>query len=713
MSLIPTQIDDAESAESVYNYTLTDGSDKVIKESNDLEEIMDLINDPKEGPVFTIIVNHNDTITSRLVLDTDKEVTLTSSSDGPFTLTKSYTWHFWVGGTLTLKNITLEGDKDKGDIYGILVKSSGTLIMEKGAVIQNFNSYDEGGGVYNAGIFNMNDGKIIGNTAFFQGAGVYNEGRFTMKGGEISGNNVEIYGGGVFNSYSGTFILEKGEISGNIAGFSGGGVFNDNIFTMSGKAVISGNTSVYNGGGVYNSGGTFDMKDGVISGNKAIGTERGGGGVCNSVGTFIMSNGEISGNTAELGGGVYSNDRGTTNITGGKIIGNTATGTDEEKGSGGGIYTEDYTKLTVKPADEKEVVFSGNTAPTLRTKNIDDDAVLANYANISDKVVLSEPASYPENKKAPAYNNYDINYPGDSYVVTIDIIPNGGGTITATSEGEGIVHVNGYVYVPLTNDEITEITLSAIPKSGGKFVQFEINKKEFSEDSIVVEVKGNVTVSVEFLLMPAQPEHKDYSINASADSGSEITPSGTVKVLYGHDGVFKFSAKPGYKITAVKVNGDPISSAELASGEYTFRNVKSNHTIEVVSEADDGSGGGSDVGAGGSGGNETGSGRDADGGWSVLSMICAILALITGMIAVAAGKDRFRTDNEEKRSGTGMTLRVLALVIGVVSVAAFFLVEDLALSPAAFSEWTLLMFILFFAALILAIVSFRFDKTDG
>ena len=62
---------------------------------------------------------------------------------------------------------------------------------------------------------------------------------------------------------------------------------------------------------------------------------------------------------------------------------------------------------------------------------------------------------------------------------------------------------------------------------------------------------------------------------------------------------------------------------------------------------------------------------------------------------------------------SAVTLRVMALVIGIVSVAAFFLTEDRSLSAAAFGEWTLLMFVLFLAALILAMVSFRFDETDG
>ena len=51
-------------------------------------------------------------------------------------------------------------------------------------------------------------------------------------------------------------------------------------------------------------------------------------------------------------------------------------------------------------------------------------------------------------------------------------------------------------------------------------------------------------------------------------------------------------------------------------------------------------------------------------------------------------------------------LRVLALTIGLIAVAVFFLTEhgDLPAAP------TLLMFILFLATLVLTFVSFRFDE---
>ena len=751
MSLIPAQSSDLSSAESVGDYTLTDGKN-IIDSDGKFESIIEIINDSKEGSVFTIIVNDNDTNFPGFELNPGKgtEVTLTSSSNKPFTLTitEEDKRHFTVvSGTLALENIILDSSWVEeryviveylpiGDNYemvsrsvgggvggGITVEESGTLVMNKGAVIKNcFATYGagvysagkftinggtienneaygtgwsegSGGGVYNdGGTFEMNGGKIYKNKAKF-GGGVYNDGgTFTMEGGEISYNEVRNDGGGVCND-DGTFVMNKGKILKNKAGY-GGGVYNwqkelimtggeisDNTardfgggvctengtFEMSGGKII-GNKSEYSGGGVYAyhnkygaeitiqftmtggeiSGNTaketgggvrilgntieFAMYNGVISGNTA---GNNGGGIYNGCKVSIY-NGKISGNTAlNSGGGVYTFGVMFT-MTVGEISGNTAKGLNSlgipYVGSGGGIFAENYAKVKV----EDGVVFSGNTAPTLRTENIEDKADadinrtsdLDDYKNIG-AVTLSAPAN-PE-LNAPAYNNFDINYYGDTYVVAITADPNGGGTVTAAQNGNYTVYIDGYVLVPISDGKII---LSATPKSGYEFKQFVIDGSKTSMDSIVFKVSGYMTVVAEFSLISTQPEQKDNVITATAENGSEITPSGAVKVPYGESKTFTFSAQPGYKITAVLVDGIPISSAELASGEYTFRDVKSGHEIEVVSEADDGS----DVGAGG---NDVGAG--GSGGWIVLGMVCVMLLIFSGAVVLIARKDRLRT----------------------------------------------------------------------
>jgi len=825
MSLIPAQSSDLSSADSVNIYTLTDGNDKVIKESNDLEDLIAEINE-NDGTDFTITLNNDVSVDSGFTLNAGKEVTLTSSSAGPFTLTVETLdeRHFTVNGTLTLENIILDSvwkeeryevvieftyNTDIGEWVtvfkwvggyaggGITVEESGTLVMNKGAVIQNCGASGNGGAVYNdRGTFEMNGGEIANNTTTQRGGGVYNSGVFTMKGGVIANNttadggigggvsnwvgatftmtggeifgNTTRYGGGVYNAYDVVFTMDGGEIFGNNAENSGGGVYNsDSVFTMDGGEIfgntafngggvynaynaeftmkkgeircntalygggvynqtatfamtdgkivdntarsgggvqndgysrftmtdgeISGNTAmsteynsggggVYNressqfemkngaisgntaknGGGVYNRDGNFTMDGGEISGNIArlvgggvyseagtfemnVGTISGniaecGGGVYNRDGNFTMAGGKISGNTANLGGGVYNASHSYYDtlftMTGGEISGNAATSADS-RGSGGGIYTADLAELTVKPDVGKEVIFSGNTAPMLRIKDIGDNQKI--YDEMIDDVKLDKKVDVGQN--APAYNNYDINYPGDTYVLFIEITPNGGGTVNVTDSTDRTKRFplnDGYVYVP---DTVNWIALSAEPKKGYVFSHFTLDGSKINKQA-GIKAMGNLEFIAEFVFASAQPEHKDHCITATTDGGSMITPSGKVNVPNGENKTFTFSAKPGYMITAVLVDGVPISSAELASGEYTFRDVKSDHTIHVESEADGGSGGGSDIGAGGSGGNDVGSGGNANGEWFAIGMICVMLAVFSGVVALIVRRDR-------------------------------------------------------------------------
>jgi hypothetical protein len=476
---------------------------------------------------------------------------------------------------------------------------------------------------------------------------------------------------------------------------------------MSGDAVISGNNATLVGGGAYNDYGTFTMEGGEISGNDAV---LFGGGVYNNGGTITMKGGEISGNTAGIwtlgyGGGIYNED-GLISIIGGKISGNTTTGTGNF-GSGGGIYTTNLAYLTVNGT-----VFSGNSAPTLRVMNIANDADingngisdLENYENNIVNVVLDSIVDAKQN--APAYNNYDINYPGDTYVVQVDIKADGARTVTVTDDA-GTVNVimtsYGWVYVPST---VSSIALSASPESGREFVQFFIDGVPESNDNLAdILISKGMHVIAEFKSLPAE-----HLIIAAADDGSVIDPNGEVSVLEGDSKTFTFSAKSGYQIVAVYVDNIAILPEDLESGEYTFSNITANHTIEVVSNSigggNNGSGdsNGGEDGEAGSGGSN--GGNNGSGSWYALNLICAVLALFTGIIAVVAGRNSSGKDSGEKGPKPALMLKVIALTIGLIAVAVFFLTEhgDLPAAP------TLLMFILFLAALVLTMVSFRYDK---
>ena len=644
----------------------------------------------------------------------------------------------WMDSTFTMTGNAVVADNSvyspilgSNNAYGGgVVNHTATFNMCGNAVITG-NETIYGAGVFNIdGTFNMyGDAVVSNNNATARAGGVYNnnftyglKAIFNMYGNAVICNNTitaeNSYGAGVFNGSRAVFnmsenvaIHDNTAISGRTVSAYGGGVFNNGsgIINMSGGEIY--NNSAVNGGGISNSG-TFTMHSGAVRGNTATGD---GGGLYNT-GTFDMRSGTFSDNTADYGGGAYNTD--ILTIAGGAFACNTAN-KEDSKGSGGGIYTTDFAKLTVAGG----VTFTGNKAPTLRMKDIASDADidgngtpdLDDYRRNIGAVRLDAMANVGQN--APAYNNFDINYAGDTFVVYVDIEPDGTGSVTVADGGSGTVYgtltADGYVHVPST---VSSITISAVPENGYGFKQFIIDGTPAGSGGlIVVPISGNMSVVAEFISKSAPPVgSKDYFINADADNGSKINPMGNVKVSAGDDRTFKFSAKQGYRITAVYVDGAAITSAELRSGTYTFYNVLANHTIKVVSEA---RGGGGD----GDGGEEENVGKDedgrvgggdagGDGEWAVLNLVCAIIAVFSGIVAIMGGRDRFKKGNEEKRSKTAMALRISALIVGIVSVIVFFLTEDWTLPVTPIDNWTLLMFVLLVVSIVMTLVSFRLDE---
>ncbi len=69
-----------------------------------------------------------------------------------------------------------------------------------------------------------------------------------------------------------------------------------------------------------------------------------------------------------------------------------------------------------------------------------------------------------------------------------------------------------------------------------------------------------------------------YTITASCNEGGTIDPSGTYRVREGNSKTFTITPNEGYVVKSVKVDG--ADKGELTT--YTFSNVRSAHTIEVV-----------------------------------------------------------------------------------------------------------------------------------
>jgi hypothetical protein len=104
--------------------------------------------------------------------------------------------------------------------------------------------------------------------------------------------------------------------------------------------------------------------------------------------------------------------------------------------------------------------------------------------------------------------------------------------------------------------------------------------------SVINQVRGNVYVlsnvtaahTVEIYFDEAA---RGYYITASSDSGTDISPAGTVVVSYDSSKTYTFVPKPGKVISSVEIDGQV--RADLAgTTKFTFYGVMSNHTIHVT-----------------------------------------------------------------------------------------------------------------------------------
>ena len=197
-----------------------------------------------------------------------------------------------AGGSLTLKNITINGRGDagvlKGKLYGWLIQvDSGQLTIGSGAVLKNNKNssrLSDGGGavrVTSGATCVMNGGTISGNECITGGAGIRIDsgGACVVKSGSITGNRVvgksategfDGRGGGIYNK--GTLALYGGSIGSNsVKGYYRGGATYGGV----GGGIANAGNLLLQGGSVTGNHGRKGSDVGLIRGHSAInGTAR-------------------------------------------------------------------------------------------------------------------------------------------------------------------------------------------------------------------------------------------------------------------------------------------------------------------------------------------------------------------------------------------------------------------------------------------------------
>ena len=352
----------------------------------------------------------------------------------------------------------------------------------------------------------------------------------------------------------------------------------------------------------------------------------------------------------------------------------------------------------------------------------------------------------------------------DVWAFTLTATAGGSATFTCGSK-RGLVHAGTSQNFCVMKGSLLDI--AAEPSSAAYLFQRWMQDAEGEPAAFSVTILSDYSATAAFVL--SDPSLPSYSITASSDDGSDISPGGAVSVQKGSSGTFTFSAKAGYEITAVYVDGVAIPSEAAASGTYTFSDVLSNHTIRVASrvqthitvyvEIESGKGAPMyHIGPSANYGPIERSQQidihsdlyislminkgyefvrwtgdvesenmelhysDADHdiylvahlkeeeeGWAAVNLLLAVLAVFAGVFAVMVKRDGI-TDGEREKPGTRFILRIAALVLGLISLAIFLVTEDWGLGIGAVDSWTLLSAALFVAVLAMVAFSFRPNK---
>jgi uncharacterized repeat protein (TIGR02543 family) len=367
---------------------------------------------------------------------------------------------------------------------------------------------------------------------------------------------------------------------------------------------LSANTADYDGGGILVGGGSLTLNGGTITYNTA-GNDGGGIYVVQpSAGANVYSNLFIpAGSTVSFSGNIASRvavatslptigDRAgtivSTSIDGWTLTGETKRLVDEFAQIPGNdvrslIVFNNYDINYFATAFSFEVSFEMNGGTpviepiiVLEGENVSrpSDPTKAGYIFAEWFIDLTFTQAYDFSD--PVTQNITL-YARWSFVVS--------GTVTNGTNGlsgASIEYTGGASAGPVTTG--TDGTYSILAYEGDTVEITNVTLTNY-----VLEPQDQVPVSrtesdtaVNFVMRLSSGPGVQYTITATADSGATITPSGNISVTGGTDQRFDFSAIAGNTISSVLVDGIRLSSEEVASGTYTFRNVLSNHLIEVI-----------------------------------------------------------------------------------------------------------------------------------
>ncbi|OQX07027.1 MAG: hypothetical protein BWK80_50060 [Desulfobacteraceae bacterium IS3] len=145
--------------------------------------------------------------------------------------------------------------------------------------------------------------------------------------------------------------------------------------------------------------------------------------------------------------------------------------------------------------------------------------------------------------------------------------------ITATAEGNGNISPSGTVSVYKGDSQSFVMT----PDADHKVKDVQVDGVSVGQVTTYTfeNVVADHSINVVF---EAGVVEKEYTITASSGPNGSISPTGAVKVYEGTDATFTMKADADYEVADVEVDGVSVGK----NTSYTFKDVKSNHTIRVT-----------------------------------------------------------------------------------------------------------------------------------
>jgi hypothetical protein len=297
-----------------------------------------------------------------------------------------------AGASLTLENLTLEGDGrsfngEGGAIYdqGVLtlsdvtvqrfeleplvgsamggaIWSSGSLTLENGTLLEDNTVTGENGGYdgFGGAVYIGGGSAKISNTTFTGNVATGGLGALPVDDGSGLGGAIYVTAAEAVMITTSTLENNEANVAFNEAGNSYGGglyVVGNTVtpVTLSNDTVESNSASF--GGGLYFAGGTVTLSNDTVESNSASSA---GGGICYSAeyagsGTMTLSNDTVESNSASSGGGLY-----VAGVT--VTLSNDTVESNSASSAGGGIYIATAATVSIDPFTLAHVI--NNTAST-------------------------------------------------------------------------------------------------------------------------------------------------------------------------------------------------------------------------------------------------------------------------------------------------------------------------------------------------------------